>query len=136
VVIGDPSVRTGTGATRTISAQWRYVPDPTKSSVLDRIGTLALDVLDARIATGAGARSPVANTGLARYTEPGLTSILTTGEVGYVIASTADLSVRADLSPAAGTTRYQASAVLADYLAAHPGEAGGLQVLPAYEAAA
>jgi hypothetical protein len=78
----------------------------------------------------------VANTGLARYTEPRLTSILTTGEVGYVIASTADLSVRADLSPAAGTTRYQASAVLADYLAAHPGEAGGLQVLPAYEAAA
>ena len=58
------------------------------------------------------------------------------GQAGFVIASTQDLSVRGDISPAAGTTRYQAAAALADYLAAHPGQAGALQVMPAYEAAA
>ena len=136
VVIGDPSVRAGSDAPRTITTQWRYVPDPTKASVLDRFATLDPGVLDARVQTGAGARSLVKNTGLARYTEPGLSSIVSTGEVGYVITSTEDLSVRADISPAAGTTHYQARAALAGYLAAHPDKAGGLQVMPAYEAAA
>lgn len=136
VVIGDPSVRAGSDASRTVTMQWRYVPDPTKASVLDRFATLDPGVLGARVQTGAGARSLVKNTGLARYTEPGLSSIVSTGEVGYVITSTEDLSVRADISPAAGTTHYQARAALAEYLAAHPDEAGGLQVMPAYEAAA
>jgi hypothetical protein len=136
VTIGDPSVHAGSDAPRTVTTQWRYVPDPTKASVLDRFGGLAADVFSARLQTGAGARSLVKNTGLARYTEPDLTSVVSTSEVGYVITSTDDLSVRGDISPAAGTTRYQASAALAGYLAAHPDEAGGLQVMPAYEAAA
>lgn len=136
VTIGDPSVRAGSDAPRTVTMQWRYVPDPTKASVFDRFAPLAADVLDARVQTGAGARSPVKNTGLERYTEPGLSSIVSTSEVGYVITSTEDLSVRGDISPAAGTTRYQARAALAGYLAAHPDEAGGLQVMPTYEAAA
>jgi hypothetical protein len=136
VAIGNPTAAAGSDAPRTVTTQWRYVPDPTKASVLDRFGILAAGVLDARVQTGAGARSLVQNTGLARYTGPGLSSIVSTSEVGYVITSTDDLSVRGDISPAAGTTRYQASAALAGYLAAHPDEAGGLQVMPAYEAAA
>jgi hypothetical protein len=44
--------------------------------------------------------------------------------------------VRADISPAAGTTRYQAAAALATFLAAHPEQAGALQVMPGYEVAA
>ena len=135
VTIGDPSVHAGSDAPRTVTTQWRYVPDPTKASVLDRFSGLAADVFSARLQTGAGARSLVKNTGLERYTEPGLTSVVSTSEVGYVITSTEDLSVRDDISPAGGTTRYQASAALAGYLAAHPAEAGGLQVMPAYEAA-
>jgi hypothetical protein len=136
VAIGDPTAAAGSDAPRTVTTQWRYVPDPTKASVLDRFATLAAGVLDARVETGAGARSLVKNTGLERYAEPGLGSIVSTSEVGYVITSTDDLSVRGDISPAAGTTRYQATAALAGYLAAHPGEGRGLQVMPAYEAAA
>ncbi|HEY3878926.1 MAG TPA: DUF6603 domain-containing protein [Trebonia sp.] len=136
VTIGDPSVRAGSDAPRTVTMQWRYVPDPVQVSVLDRFGVLSADVLDARVQTGAGARSLVRNGGLARYTNPELTSIVATSEFGYVIAGTEDLIVRDDISPAGGTTRYQAGAALAAYLASHPDEAGGLQVLPAYEVAA
>ncbi|HEX9065462.1 MAG TPA: DUF6603 domain-containing protein, partial [Streptosporangiaceae bacterium] len=136
VQIGDPGVAAGTDAPRTVRMQWRYIPDPTKASVLDRFAGLPVSVLAAAARSGAGARSAVANTGLARYTEPGLASQISVGTAGYVVASTQDLSVRADISPAGGTTRYQAAAALAGYLAAHPEHAGALQVLPAYEVAA
>jgi len=136
VQIGDPDVQGGSDAPRTVTMQWRYIPDPLKASVLDRFAALDADLFGASIQLGAGARSLVRSTGLARFTEPGMTSIVSTGQVGYVITSTEDLSVRADISPAAGTTHYQASAALAGYLAAHPEEAGGLQVMPAYEVAA
>ena len=136
VQIGDPDVQGGSDAPRTVTMQWRYIPDPLKASVLDRFAALDAAMFGASVQLGAGARSLVGSTGLARFTEPGMTSIVSTAQVGYVITSTEDLSVRADISPAAGTTRYQASAALAGYLAAHPEEAGGLQVMPAYEVAA
>ena len=113
VAIGDPSVRAGSDAPRTVTTQWRYVPDPTKASVLDRFAVLDADVLGARVQTGAGARSLVKNTGLERYTEPGLTSIVSVSEVGYVITSTEDLLGPRRHQPGRRTTRYQASAALA-----------------------
>ncbi len=136
VQIGDPDVLAGSDAPRTVTMQWRYIPDPTKASVLDRFAALPAVMLAAGVQCGAGARSLVANTGLTRYAEAGLASDISVGPAGFVIASTQDLSVRGDISPAAGTTRYQAAAALADYLAANPGQAGALQVMPAYEAAA
>ena len=136
VQIGDPDVQAGSDAPRTVTMQWRYVPDPTKASVLDRFAALPAGMLAAGVQSGAGARSLVTTTGLARYAEPGLTSDISVGTTGYIIASTQDLSVRGDISPAEGTTRYQAAAALAGYLAAHPQQAGALQVMPAYEVAA
>jgi hypothetical protein len=136
VQIGDPDVEGGSDAPRTVTMQWRYVPDPAKASVLDGFEALPASLLDAALATGAGARSAVKNTGLAKYATPGMTSVVSTSSVAFVITSTQDLSVRADISPAAGTTSYQAKAALASYLAAHPEEAGGLQVMPLYEVTA
>ena len=136
VQIGDPDVQAGSDAPRTVTMQWRYVPDPTKASVLDRFAALPIGMLAAGVQSGAGARSLITNTGLARFAEPGLTSEISVGTAGFVIASTHDLTVRGDISPAEGTTRYQAAAALAGYLAAHPEQAGALQVMPAYEAAA
>ncbi len=136
VQIGDPEVSAGSDAPRTVTMQWRYVPDPTKASVLDRFAALPVSMLAAGVQSGAGARSLISNTGLATYTEPGLASGISLGTAGYVIASTEDLSVRGDISPADGTTRYQAAAALATYLAAHPEQAAALQVMPAYEVAA
>jgi hypothetical protein len=136
VQIGDTGVDGGSDAVRTVTMQWRYIPDPAKASVLDRFEALPANMLGAAVATGAGARSAVKNTGLAKYTTPGMTSVVSTSPVVFVVTSTEDLSLRADVSPAAGTTHYQASAALASYLAAHPDEAGSLQVMPAYEVAA
>jgi len=133
VQIGDPSVQGGHDGPRTVAMQWRYIPDPAKASILDRFAAVSAEMFSACIQTGAGARSMVKNTGLAKFTEPGMTSILATGPVGYVVTSTDDLSVRSDISPAEGTTHYAASAALASYLAANPQEAGQLQVMPAYE---
>lgn len=133
VQIGDPSVKGGHDAPRTAAMQWRYVPDPTKASVLDRFAALSPQMFGACVQMGAGALSMVNNTGLATYTGPGTTSILATGPVSYVVTGTGDMSVRADISPAGGATHYAASAALASYLAASPQEAGQLQVVPSYE---
>jgi hypothetical protein len=133
VQIGDSSVHGGHDAPRTVTMQWRYIPDPLQASSLERFAAVSAAHLAASVLTGAGARSLVKNTGLVKFTEPGLTSMVATGPAAYVITSTDDLSVRADISPAAGATHYAATAALAGYLAANPQEAGLLQVMPAYE---
>jgi hypothetical protein len=131
VQIGDPAVRGGHDAARTVTVQWRYVPDPTQASVLDRFAVASVTLVEA--ATQFGARSLAGRTGLARFTEPGLTSQVEVSAASYVITSTEDLSVRADVSPGTGVTRYAAAAALASHLAAHPEEAGTLQVMPRCE---
>jgi Family of unknown function (DUF6603) len=133
VQIGDPAVRGGHDAPRTVTMQWRYVPDPTKASVLNRFAAVSAELFGACVQLGAGARAMVSNTGLARYTGPDTTSVLATGPVSYVVSSTDDLSVRADISPGTGSTHYAASSALASYLAANPQEAGNLQVMPLHE---
>lgn len=133
VTIGDPNASAGTDAIRSVTMQWRYIPDPTKASLLDRFAFLDSDAFMASVQSGPGARSLVSNTGLATYKEPGMSSVVSVEDAGFVITSTEDLTVRGDISPAAGTTHYQARTALADYVAAHPEEAGALQVMPAYE---
>jgi hypothetical protein len=133
VTIGDPSVRGGHDAPRTVTLQERYIPDHTKASIFARYAALPSQMLSALTATGAGALSAVKGTGTARYTGPATTSVVTTGPVQYVVASTEDLSVRGDIVAAGGTTSYAASAALAAHLAANPHDAGRLQVLPRHE---
>jgi hypothetical protein len=133
VQIGDPAVRGGHDAPRTVTTQWRYVPDPAKASVFAQSVALSAGLLSACTTIGASALSAVKNTGVARYSGPGSASILTVDPVQYVVTSTADLSVRSDISAAAGTTHYAASAALADHLAASPQDAGSLQVIPLHE---
>ena len=133
VQIGDPSVQGGHDAVRSVTMQWRYVPDPVKASILDRLANISAEMLAACTGIGAGALSPVQTTGLAKYAEPGMTSVLTTSAVKYVVTSTDDMSVRGDVSAAAGTTHYAASAALTAHLAANPADAGLLQVIPLHE---
>lgn len=133
VQIGDPSVQGGHDAPRTVSMQWRYVFDPTKASVFAGLATISAAHLAACAGIGAGALSAVKNTGLAKFTDPAMTSIVTTNPASYVVAGTDDLAIRGDICAAAGTTHYAASAALADHLAANPQDAGRLQVVPLYE---
>jgi hypothetical protein len=134
-VIGDGSVRGGHDGPRSVTLQERFIPDPTRASVFARYATVSSMQLGALSAMGAGARSAVKNTGTARYTGPGTSSILTISQVRYVVASTSDLSVRGDIVTSAGTTNLAASAALAAHLAASPQDAGTLQVIPVHEAA-
>jgi hypothetical protein len=126
-------VQGGDDAPRTVTMQWRYIPDLEHASVLDRFEALSPELLSACAQFGAGARSLVKNTGLARFVTPATTSILAVGQASYVITSTDDLSVRADIVPAAGASHAAASAALASYLAANPAESGSLQVMLACE---
>jgi hypothetical protein len=133
--LGDPSVRGGHDSPRTVTMQERYVPDRAKASLLHMLRVIDSERFGALIASGAAARSAVKNTGMAKYVEPGMTSILRTNDLRYVVASTDDLTVRSDLTAATGTTSYAARAALAAHLAASPHDAGLLQVVPVHEAA-
>jgi hypothetical protein len=132
--LGDPAVRGGHDAPRTVTLQERYVFDPTKSSRMQTLRLIDAERFAALTASGAGARSAVKNTGTAKYVEPDTASMVSRSDVQYVVASTEDLRVRGDLT-ATGTTNYAASAALAAHLAANPGEAGRLQVVPVHEVA-
>jgi hypothetical protein len=116
--------------------QERYVFDPTKSSLLGTLRLIDSERFAGLTASGAGARSAVKNTGMAKFLAPGTSSILANADVQYVVASTEDLTVRADLTAASGTTNYAASAALAAHLAKAPEDAGLLQVVPVHEAVA
>jgi hypothetical protein len=89
---------------------------------------------DALVRSGLGYRAPAATTGLATYLTPGLTSPLTVTTMSYAVASTADLTARADIV-AAGTTRYAAATARQAYLAAHPGQPTAVQVVTVPEVA-
>ena len=54
----------------------------------------------------------------------------------FVITSTDDLSVRSDISLASGVTYFQARSALNSHLAGNPADAGNLQIVTLYEAAA
>jgi len=91
----------------------------------------------AMVRQGAAARSLVRTTGDAKFVTPGAESAVAMAEPAFVIATTDDLRVRADLSGGArGGREWVMRERLARYLAAHPGERAGLQVIPRHEAVA
>jgi hypothetical protein len=141
VAIGSPAVAAGTDSPRTVTYQERYVDDPAGFSRLARPYTMPAATHLALARQAAGFAAPLRNTGLARYAAPATAAgaagaAVATRETAYVVTRVADLSLRADIVPAAGGSFFQARAALADYLATHPEEAGDLQVLAAHEAAA
>jgi hypothetical protein len=54
-------------------------------------------------------------------------------EPSYVVTSVTDLSIRSDIVAGGGSTYFQAQAMLQTHLAAHPEEAGQLQIMPMHE---
>jgi len=63
-----------------------------------------------------------------------MSSPIAVSNARYTIASTTDLTARADIL-AAAATRYEAVSAMRAYLAAHPEEQGAVQVVPAHEVA-
>ncbi|NMM31148.1 MAG: hypothetical protein HHJ10_08930 [Cellulomonas sp.] len=136
VQVGDPAVRGGHDAARTVTMQERYVVDPTKSSTLLHLRLIGTERFTALTARGAGARSAVTSTGTSKYVRPDTASMVSTADIQYVVAGTDDLAIRLDLTGASGTTSYGASVALTAHLLTHPEDLGRLQVLPVHEVAA
>jgi hypothetical protein len=109
------------------------VEKPSRFFLLYAIGAAAFA---GQIGLSSAALSPVLLSGNGKYVEPDMRGSIKAGDVAHVIASTEDLSVRDDLLAFGGSSMAAAELALAAHLAANPGDAGTLQVMPAYEAVA
>lgn len=87
----------------------------------------------ALIQQGPGARSPVLNTGEAKYAVPGQQSAVSVSDLDFVVVSTDDMSIRTDLADANGEPELTARDKLERHLAEHTEERGNLQVVAKYE---
>ncbi len=85
-------------------------------------------------ATSGAAGSPLRLATIGRYAVPGTPPLVTVTDETFVIASTADLQMRADITrPVSKGDAYRA---LRAHLARNPGDREQLQVVPLYEVAA
>jgi hypothetical protein len=136
VTIGSSAIDTGEDSARTVVYEEFYIDSPMSYS-----RSTGPYLMDAAISTalgrqGAGFLSPVTHTGMSKYSAGSSLGAIATADAGFVIANTNDLSVRSDLSPAAGVTYFQARAALATHLASTPADSGNLQIMSLYEVAA
>jgi hypothetical protein len=96
---------------------------------------LSLTATLAMAKSGAAARGALFTTGIhASEPAPGTPPLVSMSAETYVIAGVDDLAVRADLATPGGKAATMAA--LARHLAANPGDAGSLQIIPTYELAA
>jgi hypothetical protein len=135
VAIGAQPIAGGHDSARTVTYEERYIDDYAQQSRFGSIYTMPATVYDALAGNGAGAQSPVAASGLQKFATPGLNNPIAVNPARYTIASTTDLTARADIL-ASATTRYQAVSAMQNYLAAHPEQQGAVQVVAAHEVAA
>ena len=134
VSVGAKTIRAGAPLVRALDYDTVVVVNGQPQQEAPRYRPTFVQQIEGTLSSAA-ARPPLQVTGPAAFapragTAPRLQLVNET----FVIASTDDLTARWDVS-AAGT-RGQAELALRAYLAAHPGEAGKLQVVPAFEVAA
>jgi hypothetical protein len=138
VTIGSAAIQAGADSPRTVVYEERYIDKPTAFSGRPRRYSMPANVHLALSRQGAGATSPLKNSGLTKYNTGlvvGAGAAVATRDPAYVVTHVEDLSLRADIVPAAGSTYFQARAALSSYLSLHPEEANNLQILPAHEVA-
>ncbi len=134
VSVGAKTIRAGAPLVRTLDYDTVVVVNGQPQQEAPRYRPTRLEQLEGTRSSST-ARPPLRATGPAAFAPPaGTAPRLQLVNETFVIASTYDLTARWDVS-AAGT-RGQAELALRAYLAAHPGDAGTLQVVPAFEVAA
>jgi hypothetical protein len=106
----------------------QYIDDYAAISRPGGLYTMPASVHDALAGSGLGYQAASATTGLAAYRVPQMASPIGVLPMTYAVASTTDLSARADIIPP-GATYYEAATAMRDYLAANPGEQTALQVV-------
>ena len=134
VTLASAAVSQGEGIGTTLAYETVIIDSPWESRTADPY-QLPLRHQRAMLGRGAAARAALRHTGLAAFAPPPRqTRRAALGEDVYVVASTTDLQVRADITaPGTQGETYQA---LSDYVAAHPAERDTLQVIPVHEGAA
>ena len=130
VRIGDAPLQNGRDAPRTIEYVTKIIDDYRSVSRLSAKYRMSATVHDALIHTRVAAAT--ASTGLRSFA-PHAPAPIVVAATGFVVASTLDLSRRADVL-AGATTYLQARQAMASYLVAHPEDRENLQVLPTHEA--
>jgi hypothetical protein len=133
VEIGSTAVVNGQTCTRTVTYDEYYIDTPTGFSRFSRGYLLPANIQSSLTNWGAGFTSPAKHSGLAKYDADVAGPGVEVQDAVYVVASTTDLSVRSDIASSDGATFYQTQAALNAYLALHPEETAGLQVLPLHE---
>jgi hypothetical protein len=136
VTIGSSAVDSGKDSARTVVYEEKYVDSPMSYSRATGPYFMPAVIHAALSRQGAGYVSPVKTTGLTKYRNGPATAAITTSDQSYVVADANDLSVRSDISSSSGVAYFQARAALASHLAANPADAGNLQIVTLYEAAA
>jgi hypothetical protein len=136
VSVGAGGVRSGQDVSRPVMYEERYVDDYAKPSRFSGIYHMPAGIHLSLSAQGAGAQSPVKNSGLLKFAAAAAPAAVAVDDASYVVANTVDLSVRADILPSRAASYFTARAALADYLALNPAEVEELQILPVWEAAA
>jgi hypothetical protein len=135
VAIGAQPITNGDDSARTVVYEERYIDDYNQISRFGSFYSLPANIHGVLMNSGAGAAASVMNTGLKKFTTPGMTTSISVGPGLYIVASTTDLSPRADIL-ASGTTRYEALTAMQAHLSLHPEEREAVQVLPVHEMAA
>jgi hypothetical protein len=128
VTLGAQPIANGHDGERTVTYVEQYIDDYAQVSRAGGLYNMPASVHDALAGSGLGYRVPAATTGLATYRTPGMTSPLSVQPMSYAVASTTDLSARADIIPP-GSTYYEAATAMRDYLATNPGERATVQVV-------
>jgi hypothetical protein len=133
VIVGSAAVLNGQITTRVVSYDEIYIDSPGNLSRFSQIYQMPANIHLALSQQGAGWVSAAKNTGLAKYRVTQTGTPISTKTAQYVVTSVTDLSVRADIVSASGSSYYQARAGLDTYLAANPGESSDLQIMPLHE---
>jgi uncharacterized protein DUF6603 len=135
IIIGSNAVTQGQDAHRPVTYQEHYIDDPASFSRFSRYYYMRADLHMALSAQGAGFASAAKNTGMAKYQSPSAPAAIKVQEPQYVVTSAVDLSLRSDIL-GSSTSYFKAQAALQNHLAAHPEEAGNVQIMPMHEAPA
>ena len=132
VEVGADAVDLGQSSrTRAVLTPIAYDTTIIDTQTARRPGGQYLPSLTAVLALNGSAARPAP--GLGRYgPAPGTRPRVTLAPDQWVVASTADLGLRADIS--SDGSKLGAHLALEGYLSAHPGEVGGLQIVLAGEA--
>jgi hypothetical protein len=136
VLIGSPAVLAGADSPRTVVYEEFQIGSVAGFSSFTKLYSMKADVHAALTRQGAGYLSAVKNTGLAKYNQGPAETPIVTSDPAFVVAGMDDLVIRTDIGAASGSTYFHARAALNAHLAAHPEDAGNLQIVPLHEAAA